>query len=79
MPKKTVRIGVRLSADEQQQVERSAKGQGYVNPSAVVRAAIRNGINECDGEVAEAEQRVMASLERLSREISRLHRGQQAL
>ncbi|MGH9585677.1 MAG: malectin domain-containing carbohydrate-binding protein [Acidobacteriaceae bacterium] len=79
MPKRTVRIDVRLSADEQQQVERSAKGQGYVNPSAFVRAAIRNEINGRDGEVTESEQRVTASLERLSQEIFRLHRGQQAL
>jgi uncharacterized protein (DUF1778 family) len=79
MAKKTARIGVRLSADEQQQVERSAKHQGYVSPSAFVRTAIRNEINGRDSEMTESEQRVTATLERLSQEIFRLHRGQQAL
>jgi Arc/MetJ-type ribon-helix-helix transcriptional regulator len=36
------RIAVRLSGEKQHQIETAAKTRGYANPSAFIRAAIRN-------------------------------------
>lgn len=79
MATRTVRIGVRVSEDEQHQVEKAAKDRGYLSPSAFIRAAIRNELSGRDGELTEAEQRIAATLERESRDIFRVYRGQQAL
>ncbi len=43
------------------------------------RGAARNELNGREGALTEAEQRTAATLDRLSREIFRVHRGQQAL
>jgi hypothetical protein len=68
-----------LTVEEQRQVERTAKDQGYLTPSAFMRAAIRNELSGRQGELTDAEQRIAATLERVSRDIFRVYRGQQAL
>ena len=75
---RTARVAVRLSREEQRQVEEAAKARGYANPSAFIRAAIRN---EVDGraELTGTDERMGAGFDRVSHDIFRVGRGQQAL
>ena len=77
-PARCARIAVRLSSEDQHQVEEAAKTRGYASPSAFVRAAIRNELNG-RVELAGTEERIAEDLERVSRDIFRVGRGQQAL
>ena len=79
MATRTTRVGVRVSKEEAKQVSDVAKERGFLSPSAFIREAIRNEIAGRDAELTEAEQRLAATMERLSRDISRANRGQQAL
>ena len=76
---RTVKQTVRLNADEQAQMQRVAKERGYLSPTAFIRAAIRNELTGRENELTKSEQRTAATLERLSRDIFRANRGQQAL
>ena len=76
---RTVKQTVRLNADEQAQMQRVAKERGYLSPTAFIRAAIRNEVTGRENELTESDQRTAATLERLSRDIFRANRGQQAL
>ena len=76
---RTIKQTVRLSADVQAQMQRVAKDRGYLSPTAFIRAAIRNELTGRENELTESEQRTAATLERLSRDIFRTNRGQQAL
>ena len=75
---RNARVAVRLTREEQHQVEQAAKTRGYANPSAFIRAAIRN---EVDGraELTGTDERIGAGFDRVSRDIFRVGRGQQAL
>ena len=75
---RNARVAVRLTREEQHQVEEAAKTRGYSNPSAFIRAAIRN---ELDGraELTGTDERIGAGFDRVSRDIFRVGRGQQAL
>ena len=75
---RNARVAVRLTREEQHQVEEAAKSRGYANPSAFIRAAIRN---ELDGraELTGTDERIGAGFDRVSRDIFRVGRGQQAL
>jgi Arc/MetJ-type ribon-helix-helix transcriptional regulator len=72
------RVAVRLTREDQRQVEETARTRGYANPSAFIRAAIRN---ELDGraELTGTDERMGAGFDRVSRDIFRVGRGQQAL
>ena len=75
---RNARVAVRLTREEQHQVEEVAKTKGYANPSAFIRAAIRN---ELDGraDLTGTDERIGAGFDRVSRDIFRVGRGQQAL
>ena len=75
---RNARVAVRLTKEEQHQVEEAAKSRGYANSSAFIRAAIRN---ELDGraELTGTDERIGAGFDRVSRDIFRVGRGQQAL
>lgn len=75
---KTLRVAVRLSEREQQDIRDASRTRGYAHPSAFIRAAIRNELAG-RSEWTEAEQRMAAGLDRVAREIFRMGRGQQAL
>ena len=72
------RVAVRLSREEQHEVEGAAKSRGYANPSAFIRAAIRH---ELDGraELTGTDERMGAGFDRVALDIFRIGRGQQAL
>ena len=74
-----VKHTVRLSEEEQVLLRRAAKERGYLNPTTFIRAAIRNEVAGREIEVTSAEERIAATLERLSRDLFRANRGQQAL
>jgi Arc/MetJ-type ribon-helix-helix transcriptional regulator len=75
---RNARVAVRLTREEQHQVEEAAKTRGYANSSAFIRAAIRN---ELDGraDLTGTDERIGAGFDRVSRDIFRVGRGQQAL
>ena len=71
------RVAVRLTREDQRQVEQAAKDRGYSSASAFMRAAIRNELNG-RAELTGTEERIAAGFDRLSRDIFRIGRGQQA-
>ena len=76
---RAVKQTIRLNADEQAEVQRVARERGYLSPTAFIRAAIRSELTGRDSELADSEQRTAGTLERLSRDVFRTNRGQQAL
>jgi Arc/MetJ-type ribon-helix-helix transcriptional regulator len=75
---RAARIAVRLTSDEQHQVEAAAKTRGYANPSAFIRAAIRNELKGRT-ELTGTEERIAGGFDSVSRNIFRVERGQHAL
>ena len=75
---RSARVGVRLTREDQRQIEEAAGTRGYASPSAFIRAAIRH---ELDGraELTGTDERMGAGFDRVSRDIFRVGRGQQAL
>ena len=75
---RSTRITIRLSREDQHKVEEAAKTQGHASPSAFVRAAIRNELNG-RREQTGTEERIAGGFDRVSKDISRVGRSQQAL
>src|ERR1700679_4051661 len=75
---RSTRITVRLSREDQHKVEEAAKTRGNASPSAFVRAAIQNELNG-RREQTGTEERIAGGCDRVSRDISRVGRRQQAL
>lgn len=75
---RNVRVAVLLTREEQRQIEEASKTKGYASPSAFIRAAIRSKL---DGrsEVIGTEEKIGAGFDRVSHDIFRVGRGQQAL
>src|ERR1700733_3024396 len=71
---RNARVAVRLTREEQRQVDEASKTKGYASPSAFIRAAIRN---ELDGraELTGADERMGAGFDRVSYNIFRVGRG----
>jgi len=76
---KTVARGLRYDAELNNRVEAAAKKGGFSCGSAFMRAAIERELAGRESDVDAAEQRIAASLDRMSREIRNLRLGQQAL
>lgn len=72
------RMAVRVSTEEQREVEEAAKERGYSSPSALIRTAVRNELHGRE-ELIGIEERVSGSFDRLSTENYRLSRAIQAL
>lgn len=75
---KQARIAIRLCPQDQERIERAIKDKGYANVSTFIRAAVNNEMGRRT-ELLDAEQRIAASFDRLSRDVFRVARGQQAL
>jgi Arc/MetJ-type ribon-helix-helix transcriptional regulator len=75
---RNARVAVRLTREEQRQIEEASKTKGYASPSAFIRAAIRSKL---DGraELTGTEERIGAGFDRVSHDIFRVGRRQQAL
>lgn len=70
---------VRLTEEALQKIEREAKDQGYSSASAFIRAALARDTRGDRTDLNEVEQRIAASLGRVSREIRAVANAQQAL
>jgi Arc/MetJ-type ribon-helix-helix transcriptional regulator len=79
MRRTTSRVTIRISAQEREQIEVGAKRRGCSSASSLIRTAIRNELDDRTTAAQDAENRLVASLEALSRDIGRVARGQQAL
>jgi Arc/MetJ-type ribon-helix-helix transcriptional regulator len=80
MAKQKLRIrAVRLEPELNKRVERATREGGFSNPSAFIRGAIERELAGRESGVDAAEDRLAASLDRLSREIRAVKLGQQAL
>jgi uncharacterized protein (DUF1778 family) len=75
---RNARIAVRISADDQREIEEAAKTRGYRSPSAFIRSAIRNEVHGRE-ELTSIEERISGSFERLSKENASISRAVQAL
>jgi Arc/MetJ-type ribon-helix-helix transcriptional regulator len=71
--------GLRINAQLRNRIERAMQKDGFSSRSAFMRAAIERELAGRESGVDEAEQRIAASLERMSRQIQNLRIGQQAL
>jgi hypothetical protein len=71
-------LAVRVSAEDQREIEAAAKTRGYTSPSSFIRTAIRNELHGRD-ELVGIEGKITGSSERLSDESLRLSRAVQAL
>ena len=69
---------VRISTELDHRIQQSAKDRGYRTPSAFIRAAIEDGLKSHD-QMSGLEEQTAASFDRLSKEMRRVLRGQQAL
>ena len=76
---RNARVAVRLTREEQRHVDEASKTKGYASPSAFIRAAIQRELAGRESEVEAAEERIVASLDRLAREIRSVKLAQQAL
>ena len=79
MVRSTGRVTIRVSTREREQIEAGTQRLGCRSTSAFIRTAIRNAAGDQTSAAADAEKRLAASLEGLSRGIGRVSRGQQAL
>jgi len=71
------RVAVRLTEEDQRQVEEAAMDRGYSSASSFIRAAIRNELNG-RAELTGSEERIAAGFDRVTRDVFRVGRGQQA-
>lgn len=55
-------------------IQKAAKAEGYASPSSYVRQACINNLNGVSKALSEAEERILATLERQSRDFLRLQR-----
>jgi hypothetical protein len=76
--RKEIRVTIRMCAEDHRVVSQTAKAKGYANPSAFIREAIRNEI-QGRSELTGVEERIVGSLERLSKDNFQTRQGQQAL
>jgi hypothetical protein len=78
--KRTTRpITVRFTGEEEQRLRAGVVKRGCPSVSALIWEAVSKELGARDEASADAEQRIVATLERLGRDLSRSPRGQQAL
>jgi hypothetical protein len=76
MARRTVRLSDRLN----EQIETAARERGFESPTAFMRAASETAVRgDQQNALNEAEQRILASLDRMAQEIRSIRKGQQAL
>ena len=78
MARKTVKLTLRVSEEAAAQIADAARTKGYGTPTAFMRAAIQHELSD-RSELSDAEQRIASSFDRLSRDVFRVGRAQQAL
>lgn len=71
--------GIRISETLNRQIEEAARRNGYPNPSAFLRFLIEKEVSGKAQPDMQAEERIAASFDRISRELRKLANAQQAL
>ena len=73
------RITIRFTQDDEKRLRAAMERRGYATASAFIRETLSREFDKHGDAASDAEQRLAATLERLSRDIARAIRGQQAL
>ena len=71
--------GLRLDEHLIARIERASQNGGHSSGSAFLRALIERGLPDLDRGAADGDDRIVATLERVAREIRGMRLGQQAL
>ncbi len=80
MAKRAPRFEIRLPEELGREIRRHSKTAGYASASAFVRAAIERDLGDRNGSVlVGVEERLVATIEQVRRELFRVRRAQQAL
>lgn len=74
MARRTIRISDQLD----EEIRKAAKGRGFANSTAFLRASLEALVREKSANAEEVEQRVSATLDRIARDLFRVQRAQQA-
>jgi Arc/MetJ-type ribon-helix-helix transcriptional regulator len=75
MARRTIRISDQLDS----RIRKAATERGFANPTLFLRASLEALVREKNGDDAgDLEQRLAATLERIGRDLFRVHRAQQA-
>jgi Arc/MetJ-type ribon-helix-helix transcriptional regulator len=77
-PKLRIRAA-RFDGELDKRIQLAAKDGGFSNPSAFIRAAIEHELAGRESGVDAAEQRIAATLDRISRDVRTMKLAQQAL
>lgn len=72
MAKKQQVVTIRCEQGFIQAIQKAAKAKGYASPSSYIRQACVNSLNGMSGVLSEAEGRILAALERQSRDLRKL-------
>jgi hypothetical protein len=80
MARQCDKFDVRVSHDLGVAIKKEAKARGYATPSAFIRAGIEHELAGRDAEaLTGAEERLVATIDQVRREVFRVGRAQQAL
>jgi Arc/MetJ-type ribon-helix-helix transcriptional regulator len=71
-------VSVRLTSEMAQQVTDSIRARGFNSASAFVRYAIQRELQRDEPAVAQAEERIVATVTRLTKEVRAVHTAQMA-
>lgn len=74
MARRTIRISDQLD----EEIRKAAKGRGFANSTAFLRASLEALVREKSANAEEVEQRVSATVDRMARDLFRVQRAQQA-
>lgn len=74
MARRTIRISDQLD----EEIRKAARGRGFANSTAFLRASLEALVAEKSANAEEVEQRVSATLDRIARDLFRVQRAQQA-
>ena len=74
MAKKQQVVTIRCEEAFIQAIQKAAKAEGYASPSSYIRQACVNSLNGVSRALNEAEERILATLERQCRDLHKLQR-----
>ncbi len=78
MPKNVSR-GLRVDEEMMERIAAASRNGGFSSPSAFIRAAIEFNLRAGSRDLNQPDQRIVASLDRIARELRGVRLGQQAL
>jgi hypothetical protein len=80
MARRSEKFDVRVTGELGLAIKKEAKARGYASPSAFIRAGVEHEIAGHDSEaITGTEERLVATIDQVRRELFRVGRAQQAL